>query len=133
MANPRQLALPLAALLIAALLIAGCTTGGENPVDTTVWVANGDPVTCISRSRIRSVRVIDDQTIDFEMNSRQRYRNELPFRCSGLGFGSTIKHRSRTSQLCSGSTFTVRSLGAAPVGPRCSLGRFQPLVRAEAP
>lgn len=133
MANPRQTALPLAALPLAALPPAGCTTGGESPADTTAWVAKGDPVTCISRSRIRSVRVIDDQTIDFELNSRQRYRNELPFRCSGLGSGSTIEHRSRTSQLCSGSTFTVRSLGAAPVGPGCSLGRFQPLVRAWAP
>jgi hypothetical protein len=128
MPDPRQLALPL-----AALLLAGCTAGGESPADQAVWVAKGDPVTCISRSRIRSVRVIDDQTIDFEMNSRQRYRNELPFRCSGLGFGSTIQHRSRTSQLCSGSTFTVRSPGAAPVGPSCALGRFQPLVRVEAP
>ncbi|MFN3370543.1 MAG: DUF6491 family protein [Sphingomonadaceae bacterium] len=117
----------------AVALLAGCTAGGESPADPSVWVAKGDPVSCITRSRIRSIRVIDDQTIDFEMNSRQRYRNELPFRCSGLTFGSTIQHRSRTSQLCSGSTFTVRSMGGAPSGPSCSLGRFQPLVRVPAP
>ncbi len=96
-------------------------------------MADGAPVNCISRSQVRTFRVIDDQTIDFERNRIQAWRNNLPMRCSGLSFGQKIRHHSRTSQLCSFDTITPVSMGGGSSGQRCQLGQFQPIKRVPAP
>jgi len=46
--------------------------------------------------------------------------------CSGLGFSRAFKHTSRTGQLCSVDGIAVVT-GGSMRGPRCSLGRFQPM------
>lgn len=119
-------------LLSTALVLAGCANS-DSPANRQVWVADGEPVTCIRTSQIRTFRVVNDQTIDFEINRNQAFRNTLPHRCSGLAFGQKIRHNSRTSQLCSMNSITVVNMGSVPNGPTCPLGRFQPMKRVPAP
>jgi hypothetical protein len=84
-------------------------------------------VNCITIRNIRSTSVIDDRTIHFIMNGRDRmFRNELPFACTGLGFSRSFAHNSRTSQLCRVDTITVIQGGSR--GMTCALGPFQPMV-----
>lgn len=118
---------------VLVLALAGCSQDSENVANRSVWVPDGPPVNCISISQLRTTRVIDDQTIEFEMTGRRMFRNNLPFRCSGLSFNRGIRHNSRTSQLCSFDTFTVNSLGTGPRGPTCRLGQFQPFKRGPVP
>jgi hypothetical protein len=120
--------------LAAMLLLSACSSGdGDGRRQQTVWVKDGEPVNCISRSQVRSIRIIDDRTIDFEMTGRRAYRNELPFPCFGLSFNSAIRLNSRTSQLCRVDSFTIRSLGGGWGGSTCQLGQFQPMVRKPVP
>lgn len=120
-------------LLGAALLLAGCASGGNDSANRSVWVEDGPPVNCISLNQVRSFRAIDDRTIDFERNRNQAWRNNLPHSCSGLSFGQAVRHNSRTSQLCSFDTITPVSMARGPNPPRCQLGQFQPMKRVPAP
>ena len=117
----------------ALLTLAGCAGSDENAANRSVWVADGTPTNCISTQQIRTMRIINDQTIDFELTGGRVFRNELPLRCSGLSFNSRIRHNSRTSQLCSLNTITLDSFGTGRGGQSCQLGRFQPIRRAPAP
>jgi hypothetical protein len=119
-------------ILSSALLLAACANS-DSPADRSVWVEDGPPVNCISRSQVRTFRVINDQTIDFERNRNQAWRNNLPFRCSGLTFGQAIQVNSRTQQICNLDTITPKSFGSGPNAPRCQLGQFQPMKRVPAP
>ncbi len=113
------------------LLLAGCAQDRDAPAPRNVWVGDGPAVACISTSRIRSTRIVDDRTIDFETTGSRVYRNALPFRCSGLMFNQSIRHNSRTSQLCTGNSITPRGVGGSTA--TCSLGRFQPMRRVPVP
>ncbi|WP_199554772.1 DUF6491 family protein [Sandaracinobacteroides hominis] len=119
-------------ILSTAVFLAACAGGGDAS-NRTVWVPDGPSVNCISTHNIRSMRVIDDRTIDFQQNSRRIWRNELPQRCSGLTFGNAIRHNSRAGQLCSLNSITVVTPGPGPNGPTCNLGRFQPMKPAPQP
>jgi len=89
--------------------------------------AIGEPVTCISTSRINRTVVHDDYTIDFVMKGGDVYRNTLPARCPQLGFEERIAYEVSSSQLCSPETIAVITAGAPRGGPRCSLGKFTPV------
>lgn len=119
--------------LASAVALAGCSQDNDGVANRSVWVADGPPVSCISTMQIRSIRVIDDRTIDFETTGRRAFRNTLPFRCTGLTFNNSIRHNSRTSQLCSFNTFTINSPGSGPRGGACRLGQFTPMTRAPVP
>jgi hypothetical protein len=116
-----------------ALMLAGCAQDNEGVSRQTVWVADGPPVNCISTNQIRTLRVINDRTIDFEMTGRRVFRNELPITCQGLTFNRGIRYNRRGTQLCSSSSITVNQPGRGWNGPSCPLGRFQPLKRVPAP
>lgn len=120
------------AILASATLLAACTNS-DDQANRNVWVQDGPAVNCISVHQIRSMRIINDSTIDFEVNRNRAFRNNLPFRCSGMSFGRPIQHNSRTSQLCSLNTITVINTGPGPNGPPCQLGQFQPMKRVPAP
>ena len=115
-------------ILIAALPLAACTTEADSEGDVRAPAVEvvGEPENCIQTSRIRSSRVHDDYTIDFEMTGGQVYRNTLPLRCPGLGFEERFSHSSSTGSLCGVDTITVlytdRGRGAS-----CGLGRFVPV------
>ena len=115
-------------LIAAALPLAACTIEADNEGDVRAPAVEvvGEPENCIQTSRIRSSRVHDDYTIDFEMTGGQVYRNTLPLRCPGLGFEERFSHSSTTGSLCGVDTITVlytdRGRGAS-----CGLGRFVPV------
>jgi hypothetical protein len=96
-------------------------------------VAEGAPVNCINTNQIRTFRVIDDRTIDFERNRNEAWRNTLPFRCSGLTFGQKIRLNNRGMQLCSFDSITPASMSRGSNPMRCQLGQFQPMRRVPAP
>ncbi len=120
-------------ILGLALLLAGCAGSDESATNRTVWVADGPPVNCINTSQIRTFRVIDDRTIDFERNRNVAWRNSLPIRCNGLAFGQKIRLNNRGTQLCSFDTITPTSMGRGPNPMRCQLGQFQPMKRVPVP
>ena len=121
----------IALLIVGMVTLAGCATNNSRP--QTLWTPQGETVSCINLQQIRSTHVVDDRTINFVMNGRDRMmRSELPFACPTLGFSRAFKHNSRTSQLCSFDTITVIQSGSRG-GPRCGLGRFQPMVRVKMP
>jgi hypothetical protein len=121
---------PVAALI----LLAGCAGGDDSAANRTVWVADGPPVGCINMNQVRTFRVIDDRTIDFERNRNEAWRNSLPFRCSGLSFGQKVRLNNRGNQLCSFDTITPTSVGGrGPNQMRCQLGQFQPMKRVPVP
>jgi hypothetical protein len=135
-------------ILSLALALAACAGGDESPRQQAVWVTDGQPVDCISRSQVRWVRFVDDRTIDFEMTGRRAYRNALPFRCTDLMFtGSAgfnalnraMRFNRPTGFLCRNDRFTPRTSGPGTrratdsLAGTCQLGSFQPLVRAPVP
>lgn len=119
-------------LLPLAALLASCANS-DDASNRTVWVADGPPVNCINRNQVRSFRVVNDSTIDFERNRNQAWRNNLPMRCSGLTFGQAIQVNSRTHQICSFDSITPRGMGSGPNAMRCQLGQFQPMKRVPVP
>lgn len=119
-------------MTIATLVLAGCAAAPPRPPQP--MVAAGDPVNCIQTSRIRSTRVVDDQTVDFHMNNGAILRNTLPMRCPGLAMAGAFSYRPTGSQLCSVDVITVLNTGAGPRrGASCGLGQFVPVKPAPAP
>lgn len=95
-------------------------------------VGDGEPRTCVELNQIRSTRVQDDRTIDFEMNNGSVLRNTLPNRCPGLGFERAFSYRTSINRLCNVDIVTVINQGGgSPRGASCGLGLFQP-VKPEA-
>jgi hypothetical protein len=129
-------------LLVAVPLIAGAALlsfaarsqdGDERPASKARPAeAVGEPVDCISTSRINRTVVHDDYTIDFVMAGGDVYRNTLPNRCPQLGFEERFAYEVSSSQLCSVETIAVITGGAVRGGPRCSLGKFVPVRYVEA-
>lgn len=115
------------------LVLVACAKDGGTPRAQQIWVPDGDPVNCITLRQIRSTHVVDDDTIQFFINSRRMFQNDLPNRCPGLSFSRAFRHNSRTQQLCSVDTITVIQPGPGPQGATCMLGRFQPLKPMPAP
>ena len=120
-------------LVIASSLLALAATGsvaaprkGGVPIATPV----GEPVNCIPLRSIRSTRVHDDRTIDFETNGRKVYRNVLPNSCPSLGFEERFLYKTSLSQLCSVDIITVLYSSPPTQGASCGLGKFQPVQLA---
>lgn len=120
------------ATAVLPVLLAACANT-DSPANRAVWVEDGPPVNCINRAHVRGFRVIDDQTIDFERNRNQVWRNRLPFRCDGLAFGQKIRVNSRTSQICNLDSITPMGMGSSMARANCPLGQFQPMKRVPAP
>ena len=91
----------------------------------------GEPVNCISINRIRSTKIIDNQTIDFKMSGGKIYRNTLPNNCPSLAMEDRFSYRTSTNQLCSVDTIRVLQNfgGQLSEGPGCGLGKFQPVEK----
>lgn len=92
------------------------------------------PEDCISVSRVRSTRVIDDRTILFYMRGRDAYRNDLPVTCPRLAQEERFAYEARIGRLCDSDTITVLESfgGRFERGATCRLGQFHPITRAEA-
>ena len=122
------IAVPLIATAAALSFAARSEEADERPASKAPPVeVLGEPVDCITISRIRTTRVHDDYTIDFELPGKEIYRNTLPNRCPQLGFEESFAYEANTGQLCSIDMISVIQRGAAGRGPRCSLGKFVPV------
>ena len=91
----------------------------------------GEPKTCVLRSNIRSTDVFDDQTIDFVMRNGDIYRNNLPSKCSGLGFEEAFSYKTSTNRLCNVDIIRVLDTTAGRLDTRgaCGLGKFQQIEK----
>jgi len=118
------------AVLPAALVLGGCAADGETKPeeDPYAYVIDLDKgPNCLQISRVRNTKVLDDQTILFEMAGGDDFVNRLPRRCPSLGFEKRFAFKSRMNQYCSQDTITViTSMGPAGVGrgATCGLGAF---------
>ena len=121
-------------ILIAATMMAGvgivgaCAAENEQTprkVAPPVEIA-GDPVNCVQTRNIRSSKVQDDSTIDFEMVGGTVLRNALPNSCPGLSFEGRFAHSSTTGQLCNVDTVTLLYSDGRR-GVSCGLGQFVPV------
>lgn len=127
-------------LAASGLILGGCALFAMQPLATAkekapreskapAATAVGEPVNCIWLNNIRSTKVHDDHTIDFEMNGRKIYRNTLPHSCPGLGFEEAFSYKTSISQLCNVDIITVLrpTGGQLDSGASCGLGKFQPI------
>jgi hypothetical protein len=128
----------LTPIMITALLATGgCAAtgtdiGGKSSVDADYIIKTiGKPKSCITRSRISSTDVIDDQTIDFKMVNGDIYRNNLPNKCGGLGFEEAFSYKTSTNQLCSVDIIHVLAQTGGRLDTRgsCGLGKFQKIEK----
>lgn len=92
------------------------------------------PVDCVATTRIRQAKVIDDQTLMFQMHGGKYYRNTLQYKCPGLKRAKRFSYEIRTSRLCDVDTITVlESFGLSlSRGATCRLGEFFPITEVEA-
>ena len=122
-------------ILAAATLTLGACSN-ERPADRPVVAPAakivGDAQSCIPLNQIRSTRIRDDWTIDFEGVGDRVWRNTLPNRCPGLKSDDAFTYETSLTQLCSTDIiYTLRQIGGRPErGAGCGLGQFVP-VRLE--
>lgn len=126
----------IASALAAAVAFnapAGATDMVEKPSKKNAWMQAtraGPPEDCIPITSIRSTRVRSDEVIDFYMAGRKVYRNQLPQRCSGLGFEQKFSYKTSLSKLCSTDIITVLNGPGISRGASCGLGQFVPVTGA---
>lgn len=125
----RSLLLAPGLVATALLLAAPVAAGKQKPIPAAT--PSGNPVNCVPLRQIRETRVRSDQVIDFYMNGRKVYRNELPIACPQLGFEQRFAYRTSIGQLCSVDTITVLVGTGIQRGVTCGLGNFQPVTIAK--
>jgi len=124
------------ALIVA--LAAGSVAGDENKdakdemtkLDKAMvkYDRTGDTKSCLSPSRIRTTRVIDDEHIIFEMRGKKVFLNTLPRRCPRLGYNKSIRYTVRAGSICKNDIFEVFD-SSGLIGTSCSFGQFEQLEK----
>jgi hypothetical protein len=119
-------------LPLAILALAGCQQSADStpkPSKAPAARVVGEAASCIPIVSIRSSRVHDDRTIDFDLGGGKVYRNTLPNSCPGLGFEEAFTYETSLSQLCSTDIIYVlqRVGGSVQRGAGCGLGQFVPV------
>jgi hypothetical protein len=91
------------------------------------------PIDCISINRIKRTKVIDDQTVLFEMNGDVFLSNMLERTCPGLAREGRFMHETQ-GRLCDIDTITVLEQWGTSFrsGFTCQLGDFHPITEIEA-
>jgi hypothetical protein len=91
------------------------------------------PIDCISINRIKRTKVIDDQTVLFEMNGDVFLSNILERTCPGLAREGRFMHETH-GRLCDIDTITVLEQWGTSFrdGFTCQLGEFHPITEIEA-
>ncbi|NNC71917.1 MAG: hypothetical protein HKN78_03475 [Sphingomonadaceae bacterium] len=117
------------ALAAAALALPSISSAEDELERWQTARAIGESESCISIRQIRRTEVHDNRTIDFHMTGRRIYRNTLPSDCGSLGFEEAFSYETSLSRLCSSDIITVlqQPISQSIPGPRCGLGRFQPI------
>jgi hypothetical protein len=121
----------LACMGTAPAVMAGASEDAAKTADIAADTAESEArgQRCVNLHRIKTTRVLDDQTIVFEMTGQQTLVNNLPHRCPGLGFEKSFGYKTSINQLCSHDTiWVVTTIGR---GASCGLGEFMPYVAPE--
>jgi hypothetical protein len=83
----------------------------------------GKKESCLDSSRIKETRILDNQTILFEMRGGEFYINRLPVKCSSLKIAGGFSYSTSIDKLCKQDIIKVVEPGSAPAGT-CSIGEF---------
>ena len=121
-------------LLATSLAISGVAIVYAKDRKPEVPVQNiGTPVSCVTTYQIRNTKIVDDRTIDFEMNGKKLYRNTLPYSCPGLKSEERFSYSPTNSQLCSVDIIRVLNNygGRLQEGAGCGLGSFQQIEKVQ--
>jgi hypothetical protein len=125
----------LLAVQTLLVLTAFATGVGADDEPDDVEGANFDrtPVDCIYTNRIKRTKVIDAQTVLFEMNGDTYLTNMLDRACPGLGREKRFMHATY-GRLCDIDTITVLEQWGSSLsqGFTCQLGPFYPITELEA-
>ncbi|WP_405220476.1 DUF6491 family protein [Lentisalinibacter sediminis] len=116
------------------LLAAGQATAEDKKMNESLDLVSGPPQQCLSLLRIERSEVVDDRNILFHMGNGDIYRNQLPYRCTGLSLHDTFMYRTSLNQLCHMDIITVMQsigFGLSP-GASCGLGHFYPVTEEQA-
>jgi hypothetical protein len=116
---------PLLFALAAAAIAAPVTAADKGMPPAT---PAGAAIDCVRLNDVLETHVRSDQVIDFEMRNHKIYRNTLPNSCPQLGFEERFAYSVSNNELCSVDTITVLQSGGIGPGPRCGLGKFQPVT-----
>jgi hypothetical protein len=137
--SPKELimrATQLLPLLIAPLLLAGCTNERDAP-DEAAAAPIGPAISCINLDQVAGRRPVAPRSIVFEVAGGVTYRNDVKDSCPGLAHadsGYTIAFDVYGSRLCENDTVRVINpveVGTIPLNsfPKCRLGSFTPIAR----
>lgn len=126
---------PILPIALLPLAVACAPTDTDQPRDIRAPAATvvGEPISCLSTSTIRSTKVWDDSTIDFETVNGRTYRNTLDVPCPQLGFEERFAYQTSIGRLCSADIITVLNGGGGSVGrgASCGLSQFVPVEVAK--
>lgn len=86
----------------------------------------GKPQSCVPIMQLRNTRIIDSQTILFEGNGGQIWRNDPPHGCPALAPQRTLVLRTSLSSHCRGDIFQVIDPPAHMTFGACGFGDFVP-------
>jgi hypothetical protein len=127
------------AVVLGGLMMASCTAAPYNRApgqgaqrelaEALAGRTPGPAQRCVANFELRSMQVIDDNTILFRKGSTV-YIQRPPGGCSGLASGSrTLVTRPLGSQLCAGDLNYTVDLSSGMRGPTCVFGPFVPYTR----
>ena len=92
---------------------------GESQADKYL----GEEETCLDVIKIKETKVLDDQTILFEVYGGAVYICRLPARCVGLKISGGFSYDGSMGKLCKQDIIRVVDVGAGPVST-CGMGEF---------
>lgn len=119
----------VAAILLIALPLRAAERERPSPERLEDYRATGRFQNCVSRFRIDDIEVLNDYVILFHMTNRKVFKNELPYRCFGLGRERRFAYTLTSSLLCDDDIITVFS--TSPFTQSCGLGEFEELEEIE--
>ncbi len=122
---------------ITPLALAACSQErpSDRPAVSPAAEIVGEAQSCIPITQIRSTRIRDDWTIDFEGPGDRVWRNTLPNRCPGLKSEDKFTYETSLSQLCNTDIIYVLHDygGRLDRGAGCGLGTFVPVKLEKKP
>jgi hypothetical protein len=78
---------------------------------------------CLETERIKETRILDDQTILFEMLGGTIYLTRLPVKCNSLNISGGFQYSTSNNKLCKQDNIRVIEPGQN-LGSSCPLGEF---------
>lgn len=119
--------------LVGALcMLSAAAQDGDDGDDEAVL--DRTPEDCVIASRIRSTKIVDDETILFYLGGNRVYQNVLADECPRLKANGRFAYEIHSSRLCFVDTITVldRFGDSFSRGFTCRLGKFLPITELEA-